>query len=273
MFKQNIKGILAICCVLPLSVFADGLDGNRYSETLGRTYDSEISAASAYLSTKDNGHSDKKKGKKGKKGGPKAVIIDVRTVEEYKGGHPPAAYNVPYPHIYNRQRSDSKPYAYIPQTDEKFVEAVNALGLDKETLIITMCRTGFRSVGAGNLLADEGYTNVRNMWQGFKGKLKYNETVEVVAKLDENSQPIQETDEDGPVFDENGYPVYETVPALGAALDLDGDGEVNGSDPYSGDLDGWANYQGLPVSYKLKHNRLYPEYINLYYDPQVIGER
>jgi rhodanese-related sulfurtransferase len=197
----------------------------------------------------------------------------AKAIEEYNGGHPPAAYNVPYPHIYNRQRSDNKPYAYIHQTDEKFVEAVNALGLDRDTLIITMCRTGFRSVGAGNLLADEGYTNVRNMWQGFKGKLKYNETVEVAAKLDENNQPIQETDENGPVFDENGYPVYETVPALGAALALDGDGEVNGSDPYSGDLDGWANYQGLPVSYKLKHNRLYHEYINLYYGPQVIGER
>ncbi len=252
MFNQHIKGILATCCLLPLSVIADGLDGNRYSEVLERSYQSEISAASAYLSTKDN---------RGNKGGPKAVIIDVRTIEEYKGGHPPAAYNVPYPHIYNRQRSESKPYPYIPQTAENFVAAVNALGIDKDTLIITMCRTGYRSVGAGNRLAEAGYTNVRNMWQGFKGKVKNNETSEVAAKLDENGAPIYD----------NG--VLVTVPVLGAALDLDGDGEVNGSDPYSGDLDGWANYQGLPVSYKLKHNRLYPEYVNLYYDPQVIGER
>lgn len=259
MIKQHVKGLLAISCLLPLSVFADGLDGNRYSEVLERHYLSEISAASAYLSTKDN---------RGKKAGHKAVIIDVRTIEEYKGGHPPAAYNVPYPHIYNRQRSESKPYEYIPQTPENFVDAVNALGLDKNTLIITMCRTGYRSVGAGNLLADAGYKNVRNMWQGFKGKVKYNETSEVAAKLDENGEPVYETDENG-----NPTTVLVTIPALGAALDLDGDGEVTGSDPYSGDLDGWANYQGLPVSYKLKHNRLYPEYVNLYYDPQVIGER
>lgn len=260
MLKLSGKGMLIACCLLPISVIADGLDGNRYSEDLGRTYHSEISAAEAYLSTKDNGRSHHRH--HGKKGGPKAVIIDVRTIEEYKGGHPPGAYNVPYPHIYNRQRSASKPYAYIPQTDENFVAAVNALGIDKDTLIITMCRTGFRSVNAGNLLADEGYTNVRNMWQGFKGKLKNNETSEVAAKLDEDGAPV---------YDENGDLV--TVPVLGAFLDLDGDGVVNGSDPYSGDLDGWANYQRLPVSYKLKHNRLYPEYVNLYYDPKVIGER
>jgi len=32
-----------------------------------------------------------------------------------------------------------------------------------------MCRTGVRSVGAANRLTDAGYTNVRNMWEGFVG--------------------------------------------------------------------------------------------------------
>jgi rhodanese-related sulfurtransferase len=261
MFKPHLKGLLAAICLLPtFTAIADGLDGNRYSQDLERRYTSEISAASAYLATKDNGRAHRHGF--GKNRGPKAVIIDVRTIEEYKGGHPPGAYNIPYPHIYNRQHSDSKPYAYIPQTGENFVDAVNALGLGKDTMIITMCRTGYRSVGAGNLLADAGYTNVHNMWQGFKGKVKTNESSEMAARLDEDGNPL--VDEDGNLV---------LIQVLGQALDLDGDGVVNGSDPYSGDLDGWANYQGLPVSYKLKHNLLYPEYINLYYDSAVVGER
>lgn len=111
--------------------------------------------------------------------------------------------------------------------------AVNALDLLKNTLIITMCRTGYRSVLAGNLLAAEGYTNVRNMWQGFVGRLKQN--------------------------------------LAGDDLDLNGDGVVDGSAPYSGDRDGWANYQKLPVSMKLKYRLLYEPYITLYFN--VTGER
>ncbi len=160
------------------------------------------------------------------------MIIDVRTIEEYVGGHPPGAYSIPFPHIYNRQRDPAKG-EYIPADPEAFVEAVDALDLPKDTLIITMCRTGYRSVLAGNLLARAGYTNVRNMWEGFVGRLKVN--------------------------------------VAGEFVDLDGDGVIDGSDPYSLDRDGWANFGGLPVSYKLKHRLLYKPYMYLYYT--VEGER
>lgn len=227
MIRKYVKNLLATCSLLPLSVIADGLDGNRYSasELFPRAYNSEISAASAYLSTQG-------RGKYRSKHPAKAIIIDVRTIEEYVGGHPPNAYNIPYPHIYNRQEDPDKG-EYIPQNDDDFLEAVNALNLPKNTLIITMCRTGARSVWAGNLLAEAHYTNVRNMWEGFKGRLKQN--------------------------------------TAGQDLDLDNDGYIDDADPYSGDLDGWANYQGLPVSYKLKHNRLYSPYMDMYDD--VTGER
>jgi len=242
---------IGLAAVLAFSLssqaLADGLDGNRYD--LDKRYKSEVSAASAYLESTAG----------------TAVIIDVRTIEEHMGGHPEGSYNIPYPHIYNRQRSDDKPYEYIPQTDENFVLYVNGLGLDKDTPIITMCRTGFRSVGAGNLLADEGYTNVRNMWQGFKGNLKYNETSEVAAKLDDTKK--------GPkALIDNGEKVL--IQVLGQALDLDGDGDVDKSDVFSGDLDGWANYQGLPVSDELEAESLYQGEENyLYTDPEVEGER
>ena len=223
-----VKGILATCFLLPFSVIADGLDGNRYSDELERNYASEISASAAYLAT-----TPPKGFGKGKKS---AVIIDVRTVEEYVGGHPPGAYSIPFPHVNNRQYRDPEDPnhdMYIAQDPADYVAAVNALGLPKDTQIITMCRTGFRSVLAGNLLAAEGYTNVQNMWEGFKGRLKQN--------------------------------------LAGEDVDLDGDGLVDGSDPYSGDLDGWANFAGLPVSYKLKHWQLDPQYTHLYYT--VEGER
>ena len=110
---------------------------------------------------------------------------------------------------------------------------MDALGLPPDAQIITMCRTGFRSVLPGNLLAAAGYTNVQNMWPGFRGRLKQN--------------------------------------LAGEDVDLDGDGVVDGTDPYSGDLDGWANFAGLPVSYKLRHWQLYAPYEYLYY--QVEGER
>ena len=71
------------------------------------------------------------------------------------------------------------------------------------------------------------------MWEGFKGKTKLNES--------------------------------------GVDADLNGDGVVDKDNPYSGDLDGWANYQELPVSMALKHDRLYAPYMDMYYT--VAGER
>lgn len=236
---------LTLLVSIPFAAFADGLDGNRYN--LERIYNGEISAASAYLKSTAG----------------EAVIIDVRTIEEHKGGHPEGSYNIPFPHVYNRQRSAAKG-DYIGQTPEDFVAAVEAAIPDKSTVIITMCRTGYRSVLAGNLLKDAGYENVYNMWQGFKGNLKYNETSEVAAKLDDSKKKPK-------ALIDNGSKVLVRI--LGEALDLDGDGEVS-TDAYSGDLDGWANYQGLPVSFDLSDvSKRYQPYISWYDDPAIVGER
>jgi len=234
LLKNIIKGFAAVALISSFSAYAEG---NRYH--LEQRYKSEISPAKSYLVTNyDMGHRYKNERNNERDhdnehgNDQKPILIDVRTIEEYVGGHPPRAYSIPFPHVYNRQKSAAKG-DYIAQAPEDFVAAVNAMDLPKDTLIITMCRTGFRSVLAGNLLADAGYTNVRNMWEGFKGK----------TKLDES----------------------------GVEADLNGDGIVDGSNPYSGDLDGWANYQELPVSMKLKNNRLYAPYMSMYYN--VPGER
>lgn len=211
-------------------------NGNRYD--LPRLYKSEISPAKAYLLTQfdhDN-RNGRYENSDGRHAYHKPIIIDVRTIEEYVGGHPPGAYSIPFPHIHNRKYAspyDPNHSEYIGQTAEAFVAAVNAMGLPKDTLIITMCRTGYRSVLSGNLLAQAGYTNVRNMWEGFKG------------------DPMVDVD--------------------GNELDLNNDGVVDANNPYSGDLDGWSNFQELPVSHKLKADHLYEPYISLYYT--VTGER
>ena len=238
---------LAFCATPALSV-ADVLDGNRYSADIERDYKSEISAYAAYLAAVVNDD---------------AVIIDVRSIEEYVGGHPEGAYSIPFPHVTNRQRDETKPFEYIPQDPTAFVAAVDALGLAKDTQIITMCRTGFRSVLAGNLLAAAGYTNVQNMWEGFKGRLKQNlgGTIEDIRGKGEI---------DGEKFTFKGA----SVDVLGDDLDLDGVNGVDGSDPYSLDLDGWANFAGLPVDFDLDDDLISLEYEYIYdaYEP-LGGER
>jgi rhodanese-related sulfurtransferase len=224
-----LPAVLAFCAA-PLVAIADGHEdaGNRYD--LEGIYASEISASAAYLATIAPSDSNKPYDK--------TIIIDVRTIEEYVGGHPPGAISIPYPWVHNRSNKpvDNENYfsERIAQDPKDFVRAVRQLGLNPNKVeIVTMCRTGFRSVGAANLLADAGFKNVRNMWEGFKGNLKVN--------------------------------------TEGEEVDLDGDGVVS-TDPYSGDLDGWANFAGLPVSFDLNPDQLKdPTYSDLYF--LVAGER
>ena len=68
------------------------------------------------------------------------LILDVRTREEYDEGHIPGAVLIPNTEIENR--------------------AEEALP-DKEQLILVYCRSGRRSKLAAQILADLGYTNVK----------------------------------------------------------------------------------------------------------------
>ena len=43
----------------------------------------------------------------------------------------------------------------------------------KNTHILTLCRTGYRSVQAANLLTAAGYKQVPNIWEGFVGNPEY----------------------------------------------------------------------------------------------------
>lgn len=193
-------------------------------------YHSEISPARAFADTV---------AMRGKWGSPsqQPVILDVRSTTEYKAGHPEHAFNAPYPYIYQycdasgRQPDGAckKGTGTLPQTNEDFVDFVKSIIPNKDTPIYTLCRTGVRSVGAANVLTDAGYTNVRNIWEGFVG-------INLTA-------PKKQAD--GSV--------------LVLPVDLNHDGVLTDADK-----NGWRYHQALPYDTRLLPPLLYKPMVDLY---------
>jgi rhodanese-related sulfurtransferase len=77
---------------------------------------------------------------------PKAILIDVRTADEYKEGHIKNAINIDY---YNNQFS------------------VIMSSYPKDAPIYLYCRSGNRSGKAATLLKEQGFTNVFDLAGGF----------------------------------------------------------------------------------------------------------
>lgn len=78
-----------------------------------------------------------------------AVVVDVRSVDEYKKGHIVNAKNIP-----------------VSQIDKgNFAE----LEKHKETPIIVVCASGDRSSGAAGKLVKAGFTQVTNLFSGMNG--------------------------------------------------------------------------------------------------------
>jgi len=69
----------------------------------------------------------------------KAIVVDVRTLEEYNEGHIPNAISVPLETIENEAEAKLK---------------------NKDDLILVYCRSGRRSREAALKLIEKGYTNV-----------------------------------------------------------------------------------------------------------------
>ena len=93
---------------------------------------------------------------------PGVVVLDVRTAAEFKEGHIEGAVNIDY------KQSD-------------FVEKSKAT-LPKDKTIAVYCRSGRRSAGAAELLADEGYKMV-NLYGGI---LAWEETKRPVTTTSTN---------------------------------------------------------------------------------------
>ena len=70
-----------------------------------------------------------------------AVLLDVRTPEEYRSGHIPGSKNIPL------------------QT----IDRVGAVAENKDTALYVYCHSGARSRQATGMLKQMGYTNVNNI--------------------------------------------------------------------------------------------------------------
>ena len=70
-----------------------------------------------------------------------AVLLDVRTPEEYRSGHIPGSKNIPL------------------QT----IDRVGSVAENKDTALYVYCQSGARSRQAAGVLKQMGYTNVNNI--------------------------------------------------------------------------------------------------------------
>jgi thiosulfate/3-mercaptopyruvate sulfurtransferase len=98
------------------------------------------------------------------------IVIDTRSPGEFagatpygeqRGGHIPGAV-----HFYFKDLMDAKGYL-LPR--DQIISQLNRLGINYDTPIATYCTGGVRSAFFVSVLADLGFTNIKNyagsMWE------------------------------------------------------------------------------------------------------------
>ncbi|MEZ5541246.1 MAG: rhodanese-like domain-containing protein [Pseudomonadota bacterium] len=99
---------------------------------------------------------------------PRAVLIDVRSSMEYLFvGHPMGSVHVPW--------IDEPDWVINPHfvTEVRKV-MLGGIGIHEsggDAPVLLICRSGKRSLEAGKLLIDNGFTEVYNVGEGFEGEL------------------------------------------------------------------------------------------------------
>lgn len=92
---------------------------------------------------------------------PEALFIDVRMEIEYLYvGHPPGVVHIPW---YEYPELTPDPAAFVAAVDRE------AGGRDRPVVLI--CRSGKRTVEAGEALEAAGFRQVVNVLHGFEGEL------------------------------------------------------------------------------------------------------
>ena len=106
---------------------------------------------------------------------PAAILVDVRDPVEIKftGFATPTHIHVPWLLADTSQiqpEQQSWPMRPNPDFDQQLLTRLAELGVEKDTAIIMMCRSGAtRSAPAVDRLADYGYSNVWSVTDGFEG--------------------------------------------------------------------------------------------------------
>ncbi|MES9853873.1 MAG: rhodanese-like domain-containing protein [Candidatus Thiodiazotropha sp. L084R] len=103
------------------------------------------------------------------------IFVDVRTRAEiaFIGMPLTSDANIPYMMPGDWGVWDEKKKNYKLEPNSGFLlsmeDLVKAKGANKDSKIIVMCRSGSRSAKAANLLAQNGYTSVYTVLDGFEG--------------------------------------------------------------------------------------------------------
>jgi len=107
--------------------------------------------------------------------GEKILFVDVRDPVEimFVGFTDAVDVNVPFK-LVDRTRFDMKKHKFVMETNPDFVagidRALKVKGLDRNALIITMCRSGStRGKPSAEYLLEHGFTNVKYVDHGFQG--------------------------------------------------------------------------------------------------------
>ena len=109
--------------------------------------------------------------------GAKTLFVDVRTRAEmmFTGWAPAIDGNVPFVDVTEFWDWDDKEGRYKLEANATFSQDVGRLlaakGLAKSDRVIVMCRSGDRSARGVDKLAEAGFTQVYNQYEGFEGDL------------------------------------------------------------------------------------------------------
>lgn len=97
---------------------------------------------------------------------PDAILVDVRTSMEFEYvGHPMNAINIPWKEAPDWQINQD----FVAQVKKTLSDRKGA-GEDIESLpVLTICRSGKRSMAAAEELIRQGFREVYNIEQGFEG--------------------------------------------------------------------------------------------------------
>lgn len=95
-----------------------------------------------------------------------ALLIDIRTMMEYQFvGHPLDAIHIPWKEVPGWVENEQ----FISDIQQLVDDAKQNATTDVP--IILMCRSGTRTIPAGNKLLESGFTDVYHIEEGFEGDL------------------------------------------------------------------------------------------------------
>lgn len=161
---MNAKQLVGLTLVLSLSQIAMAQAGDIDP---AKVPEAKQVANKKYLSAKEAEAMKQKMGNK-------ALLIDVRTQAEveYVGEADSVDYNIPYMvNDYNTWDEKKGRYQMSPNSGflSKLSDLISSNGMNKESTVILMCRSGDRSAAAANLMIKAGYKNVYSVVDGFEG--------------------------------------------------------------------------------------------------------